>query len=101
VDRYGKRVLDFVCGRRNTLTFKKMWSRIRETDVGVYCSDGWKSYAELIPKRKHNATKKSTFTVEGYNSRIRHFLARFKRKTKCYSKSRHMMEISLKLLFLK
>jgi len=39
--------------------------------------------------------------VEGYNSRIRHYLANFKRKTKCYSKSQHMMEISLKLLFLK
>jgi len=70
-------------------------------DVGVFCSDGWKSYAQTIPRRKHNATKKSTFTVEGYNSRIRHYLARFKRKTKCYSKSQHMMEISLKLLFLK
>ncbi|MDR0700522.1 MAG: IS1 family transposase, partial [Tannerella sp.] len=27
--------------------------------------------------------------------------ARFKRKTKCYSKSQYMMEISLNLLFLK
>jgi insertion element IS1 protein InsB len=46
-------------------------------------------------------TKAETFTVEGYNSRIRHYLARFKRKTKCYSKAQHMMEISLNLLFLK
>ncbi|MRM95678.1 IS1 family transposase, partial [Riemerella anatipestifer] len=38
---------------------------------------------------------------EGYNSRIRHYLARFKRKTKCYSKSKTMLENSLKLLFLK
>ncbi|MFJ1327997.1 IS1/IS1595 family N-terminal zinc-binding domain-containing protein [Capnocytophaga canimorsus] len=38
---------------------------------------------------------------EGYNSRIRHYLARFKRKGKCYSKSKTMLENSLKLLFLK
>ncbi|HCR75634.1 MAG TPA: IS1 family transposase, partial [Chryseobacterium sp.] len=36
-----------------------------------------------------------------YNSRIRHYLARFKRKTKCYSKKQFMLENSLKLLFLK
>ncbi|MFV0469251.1 MAG: IS1 family transposase, partial [Dysgonomonas sp.] len=30
-----------------------------------------------------------------------HYLARFKRKGKCYSKAEHMVEKSLKLLFLK
>jgi len=101
VDRHGKRVLDFVCGRRDTLTFWKIWDRLCEMEVGGGgCSDRWRSYAQTIPMRKHNATKKITFTVEGYNGRIRHFLARFKRKTKCYSKSQYMMDISLKLLFL-
>jgi len=46
-------------------------------------------------------SKAETFTVEGYNARIRHYLARFRRKTKCYSKSKNMMDISLKLLMLK
>ncbi len=46
-------------------------------------------------------SKAEPFTVEGYNSRIRHYLARFKRKTKCYSKAEHMIEKSLKLLILK
>jgi len=46
-------------------------------------------------------SKAETFTVEGYNSRIRHYLARFKRKGKCYNKAEHMMEKSLKLLMLK
>ncbi len=40
-------------------------------------------------------------SIEGYNSRIRHYLARFKRKTKCYSKSVQMIESSLNLLFAK
>ena len=46
-------------------------------------------------------SKAETFTVEGYNSRIRHYLARFRRKTKCYSKAKHMVEASFKLLMLK
>lgn len=38
-------------------------------------------------------------TIEGYNSRIRHYLARLKRKGKCYSKCTKMIENSLNLLF--
>ncbi|MDR2774113.1 MAG: IS1 family transposase, partial [Tannerella sp.] len=56
---------------------------------------------EFVPAEKLVQTKAETYTVEGYNSRIRHYLARFRRKTKCYSKAQYMMEISLNLLFLK
>ncbi|KAA6332595.1 hypothetical protein EZS27_018913 [termite gut metagenome] len=54
-----------------------------------------------IPPEKHLQTKAETFTVAGYNSRIRLYLARFKRKEKRYSKAQHMIDKSLKLLFLK
>lgn len=79
----------------------KLWNKIKEKEVGVFCSDHWKSYAEFIPQEKHIQSKAETFTVEGYNSIVRHFLARFKRRTKCYSKAKHMIEKSLLLLFLK
>ena len=69
--------------------------------ICYYASDYWKSYEEFIPAEKHLQTKAETFTVEGYNSRIRHYLARFKRKGKCYSKSELMIEISLNLLMIK
>ena len=70
-------------------------------NVHYYASDYWKSYEEFIPAEKHLQTKAETFTVEGYNSRIRHYLARFRRKGKCYSKATFMIEISLNLLMLK
>ncbi|KAA6320312.1 hypothetical protein EZS27_029896, partial [termite gut metagenome] len=73
----------------------------KDIPVSFYGSDYWKSYEAFIPPEKHLQTKAETFTVEGYNSRIRHYLARFKRKGKCYSKAQHMIEKSLKLLFLK
>jgi len=69
--------------------------------MNYIASDYWKSYKEFIFSKKHLQTKAETFTVEGYNSRIRHYLARFKRKTKCYSKSDYMIEISLNLLMIK
>ena len=42
-----------------------------------------------------------TYTVEGMNSELRHYLARFHRKTKCYSKSPRMVILSLYLFMAK
>jgi insertion element IS1 protein InsB len=36
--------------------------------------------------------------VEGENTRLRHYLARLKRKTLCYSKSKEMLKHSMRLL---
>jgi insertion element IS1 protein InsB len=101
VDRYGKRYISFVCGARSSETGLKLWDKIKYMNISLFCTDYWRSYAEFIPSEKHLQSKAETYTVEGYNSRIRHYLARFKRKTKCYSKSVEMIEISLKLLMMK
>ena len=69
--------------------------------IGYYASDYWKSYEEFIPSQKHLQTKEETYMVEGYNSLVRHYLARFKRKTKCYSKADYMIVASLNLLMMK
>jgi len=65
---------------------------------GNVCDDHWRSYEEFYLPEQHVQSKVETFTVERYNSRIRLYLARCKRKTKCYSKSDKMIEISLNLL---
>ncbi|WP_264845322.1 IS1 family transposase [Capnocytophaga catalasegens] len=100
VDRFGKRIIDFVCRKRNTLTFSKLYNRLKNKDINLFCSDYWKSYKELNPSKNLCQSKSETYTIEGFNSLIRHYLVRFKRKTKCYSKSQKMIEYSLKLLFL-
>ena len=61
-------------------------------------SDYWKAYQRIIPKEKHIQSKAETFTVEGYNSLFRHFLARMRRKSKCYSKCIKMLQLSILLL---
>lgn len=103
IDRDTKHILGFVCGKRDTHTFKRLYNNLNSINIKLFCSDYWKSYQEVIPKHKHIhiQSKAQTFTIEGYNSRIRHYLARFKRKTRCYSKCQKMIENSLNLLFAK
>jgi len=48
-------------------------------------SDHWKVYPQLVEADKLIQSKGETYTVEGYNTRLRHYLARLKRKTLCYS----------------
>ena len=43
-------------------------------------TDHWKAYAEFLPENIHTQSKAETYTVEGYNSILRHFLARLRRK---------------------
>jgi len=64
-------------------------------------TDFWKPYENFVPNDMHIQSKAETFTVEGYNSLFRHFLARLRRKTKCYSKSKKMLQYSVELLMLK
>ena len=74
---------------------------MKEYAQGTVTADYWKPYKEIIPMEQLIQSKKETYTVESYNGQIRHFLARFRRKTKCYSKSEKMMEYSLLLLMAK
>ncbi|MEQ1560024.1 MAG: hypothetical protein ABL933_13935 [Methyloglobulus sp.] len=63
----------------------------------------WQPYEHFVSTSLHTqsntirAQRAETYTVEVYNSLLRHGLARLKRKTKCYSKSQDMLECSVKL----
>jgi insertion element IS1 protein InsB len=99
VDRERNIVIDFETGCRGSQTLIPLWTRVKETLPLVVTSDYWKPYNAVIPADIHLQTKAETYTVEGMNARIRHYLARFRRKTFCYSKSKSMVIASLKLLF--
>jgi IS1 family transposase len=94
--------MDFQLGSRGTKTGKVLYKKIKDENKGsTYMTDYWKPYVEILEKEKHIQSKAETYTVEGYNSVLRHFLARLRRKTKCYSKSFEMLRYSLILLFKK
>ena len=71
---------------------------MKKKDIEKVMTDNWKAYAEFIPEKIHTKSKAETYTVEGYNSILRHFLARLRRKTKCYTKSLEMLKYSVILL---
>ena len=66
-------------------------------------ADGNYAYDKVIPnlcdkrETKHIISKAETCLVEAFNSSMRDRLARLGRKTKAYSKSKEMLEISLAL----
>jgi len=61
-------------------------------------TDFWKPYENFVPHEKHTQLKAQTYTIKGYNSLFRHFLARLRRKSRCYSKSKKMLLYSVVLL---
>ena len=80
--------------------YKELIRKIANYSTGSYCTDRWKIYNDL-PKDKHLVGKKHTTQIESLNANVRHYLARFHRRTRYYSKSPFMDELSLTLLFYK
>ena len=101
VDRYKKKFINFVIGKRDEETGKELWEKIEQSNFNIVATDYWRAYEGFITKKIHCQSKAETFTVEGYNSLFRHFLARMRRKTKCYSKSSLMLYYSVALLMAK
>jgi insertion element IS1 protein InsB len=78
-----------------------LWTAIESPLIAQVMTDYWEPYEAFVPAEKHIQSKAETFTVEGYNSLFRHFLARLRRRTKCYSKSETMLRYSVLLLMAK
>ena len=100
IDRYTQEVLGFSVGSRGKKAFKKLIRQIENYSVGYYASDDWKIY-NILPSTKRLIGKMHTTQIESLNANVRHYLARFARKTRCYSKCSKMVELSLFLLFFK
>ena len=88
-------------GSRDTATGRKLWEAIKDKNMKNVMSDYWSPNEKFVPKEIHTQSKAEIYTVEGYNSLFRHFLARLRRKSKCYSKSKKMLKYSVLLLMLK
>lgn len=61
-----------------------------------FITDDWEGYHRLIPEDRLYTGKDLTFPIEQDNSNIRHFLARFRRRTKVVSKVEEMVDLSLR-----
>ena len=85
-------------GDHSAETFESLWQLLKKWQSYFYVTDGWKVYPGFIPDGDRIVCQTYMTRVEGENTRLRHYLARNNRKTLCYSKSRTMLQHSIKLL---
>jgi len=66
-----------------------------------YCTDGFSTYQDLIwpldGKHLLSIKKEKTHTIESINAQLRTYLARLKRKSRCFSRSIEALWKSIRL----
>jgi IS1 family transposase len=100
--------LGWVLGDHSAATFQPLWTIVEHwkcyfyiTDseaVGTKGASGWSVYPCFISHSDQIVSKTYMTRVEGEHTRLRHYLARFKRKSLSYSKSEAMLQNSIRLL---
>lgn len=68
--------------------------------AGWYFSDGFDTYSRLWYHFGRDAVsegKNDTYSVEGDNAELRHYLARLARKSRCFSRCLEALQSALKL----
>ena len=103
VDRNRNEIIDIqVTKERDFSAYYEMAREIeRSYSIKHLCTDKYDVYHKYKIAEHHHQTKAETALVESKNSLIRHYLARFNRRTKRYSKTIDMIKHSLFLLFFK
>lgn len=102
VDRNRNQIIDITVSKtREKYVYVRIAQRLETKGykVKILCSDGYEGYAYYSLAQRHVISKAETSLVECQNSLIRHYLARFNRKTKRYSKAFDMIFASLLILF--
>ena len=98
------RITAFEVGGGKSSVLRKLINKIGENNLKTVCTDGNFCYEEELGKNadiKHIVSKSETCLVESFNSVLRYYLARLHKRTKCYSKSLQMLELSVALLLKK
>ena len=85
-------------GGRDDATCRRLLDKIGLSGK-TFVTDDWEGYHRLIPQDQLFTGKDLTFPVEQDNSNVRHYLARFRRRTKVVSKCRTMVDLSLRRLY--
>ena len=96
VNRVTERLVGFFVSNRSSESFEKLCENISHIDAKFYVTDKFSVY-DIISSNKHLIGKSNTYTVERMNRLLRHYLARFARKTYCWSRSLSMISFSVSL----
>jgi len=73
-----------------------LFERVEEKHTPIfYATDDFKAYRQVLPQNRHVVGKDLTFTAEQHNSDTRHWLARFRRKSKVVTHCPDMARLSV------
>ena len=95
-DPVARRTIAWVLGGRDDATCQKLLDKVG-LQGKTFLADDWEGFHRLIPEDQLFTGKDLTFSIEQDNSNIRHFLARFRRRTKVVSKAVEMVDLSLRI----
>jgi insertion element IS1 protein InsB len=95
-DPIAGRTIAWILGGRDDATCQKLLDKIG-VEGKIFVADDWDGYHRLISEGQLFTGKDLTFPIEQDNSNIRHFLARFRRRTKVVSKVEEMVDLSLRI----
>ena len=87
----------FVLGRRTDANCRQLGQKLASCQVRGFYTDDWKSYAKVLPTKRHHIGKDGTQRIERKNLNFRTHLKRMQRKTICFSKSAEMHKNVIKL----
>jgi IS1 family transposase/transposase-like protein len=90
-------LVDWQCGDRDQATLDQLLARLAVWNVRLYCTDSYICYDQALPVGHHFMGKEETWRLEQIHSRLRHWLARFRRRTLVVSKSVEMVDLSIAL----
>jgi IS1 family transposase len=73
-----------------------LYQRVEEKYApAFYATDDFNAYTKVLPQSRHVVGKDLTFTAEQHNSDTRHWLARFRRKSKVVTHCPEMARLSV------
>jgi insertion element IS1 protein InsB len=97
-DPVKKQTFAWKIGKRDNATLKEFLEEIG-MDERNFVTDDYEAYHQLIPEAQLRTGKDLTYPIEQDNSNTRHYIGRFRRRSKTTSRCIKMVELSLLLLF--
>lgn len=97
-DPVAGRTLAWELGGRDDETVQRLLDKLGGTQGKIFVTDDGEGFHRLIPADPLFTGKDLTFPIEQDNSLVRHYLARFRRRSKVTSRARHMVDKTLRLL---
>ena len=101
IDRASKCILGWTLGDRGTETAERLDAQLPHAGHLIFATDFWHPYAKIFRQANHVQGKAHTFTIESLNNRVRCYLARLKRRTHSYSKSKKNLAASILFFIVK